>query len=72
MTVITGTPIRQDAESFTVQEGDAVATYNRRYYRLDTRPEAEPIVTRLERQLPIELIGSREQFASPAGRATRC
>jgi hypothetical protein len=33
-TAIIGTPIRQDARTIVMQEGDAIATYSREYYRL--------------------------------------
>lgn len=67
MHAITGTPIRQDATSFTVQEGNAVATYSRQFYRLaDERPEvAEPVAIVWTDPLPIELTGAEHMIAVP-------
>lgn len=67
LAAILGTPIRQDAQSFSVQEGDAVATYSRQYYRLaNERPAAaEPIAICITDPLPLELAGAEHMIAVP-------
>ncbi len=66
-TPITGTPIREDADTIVVQEGDAVATYSKRYYRQVTeRPQpAEPIALYRTAPLPIRLDGAAHLVAVP-------
>jgi len=35
-TPIIGTPIRQDAASFTIRDGGAIVTYSRKWYSLES------------------------------------
>ena len=67
-TPIVGTPIRQDADSFTMQEGNAIATYSRRYYRLaDERYQSsEPLMLFTTDPLPIKLTGALHAIAVPS------
>lgn len=56
---LTGEPIRQDAKTIVMQEGNAVATYSREYYRLAS--ESEPQT----RFIDLQLVGDEHAIAVP-------
>lgn len=68
LTAILSAPIRQTAGMIVAQEGNAVATYSRRFYR-ETQlvPDSEPVLSRYERKLPLKLDGVDHMIAIPTG-----
>ncbi|MBB6670244.1 hypothetical protein [Cohnella nanjingensis] len=69
-TLLTGTPIRQDADTIVMQEGDAVATYSRQYYRQAQEPAAEgtPIMMHSTEQMAVEIVCGLHGVLAPVGR----
>lgn len=67
LTPLTGVVISQNAEAIIVQEGDAVATYSRRFYRLphDQDKTSEPIAISWTDPLPVELVYGSHAVLAP-------